>query len=66
MFYKVINRDGGVAIVTMSENGIATITPEIAEINDLRRSGTVSDRALYEFVSFQNEMSEERLRRAND
>lgn len=57
MFYKVVERDDGAAIVAVSENEMVTITPEIAEINDMRRSGAVSDIALYEFVSLHNDIS---------
>ena len=62
MFYKVVKRANGAAIVVMSEDRMATITPEVAEINDMRCLGVVGDDALYEFVSLQNRIE---IQRAN-
>lgn len=60
MLYKVIKRANGASLVVMSEDGMATITPEVAEINDMRRYGTVGDEALYEFASFHNHIATQR------
>lgn len=60
MLYKVIKRANGAALVVMSEDGMATITPEVAEINDMRCLGVVGDDALYEFASLHNHISTQR------
>lgn len=65
MVYKVVNRADGAAIVAMSESGMATITPEVAEINDMRCLGVVGDEALHEFVSLQNQISNKRANQAD-
>lgn len=65
MLYKVVKRAYGAAIVAMSEGGMTTITPEVAEINDMRCLGVVGDEALYEFVSLQNQISNKGVNQAD-
>jgi len=56
IMYDVMKSHDKVTFINKTGDGLIGITPDIAEINDMRRSGLVSDEAILEFVKLQNEI----------
>lgn len=54
--YDVIKTKDSLRLVKKTSDGLLGITPDVAEINTMRREGLISDEAIEEFVQLQVEI----------
>ena len=54
--YDVIKTKDSLRLVKKTGDGLLGITPDVAEIKNMRRDGLIGDNAIQEFVQLQDEM----------
>lgn len=54
--YDAIKTKDSLRLVKKTGDGLFGITPDVAEINNMRRDGLISDEAIQEFVQLQDEI----------
>lgn len=54
--YDVIKTKDSLRLVKKTGDGLLGITPDVAEINNMRRDGLIGDNAIQEFVQLQDEI----------